>query len=191
MIIKILFACLFLAKILHSQSEFDIGKLFVPAGYMGCYNNISLHSTWKKTFYSGPHAFRIAYTSNCEDGYAGIHWTNKSINGKANWGTLQGNNLSGKGYIKLVFMACGEKGGEVIEFGMGGIGSDQSKYKDSHHTHIQGRTVELTKEWKQYIIDLSKVDLSSVISGFYWSAGWSANPTGVVFYLDDIKLIKP
>ena len=45
--------------------------------------------------------------------------------------------------------------------------------------------MDLTKDWKQYSIDLAGKDLSCIKTGF----GWSLRGAGklVTFYLDDIQ----
>ena len=47
--------------------------------------------------------------------------------------------------------------------------------------------VMLTKEWKQYTIDLRGKDLSNIISGLSWAIGRGENPQGATFYLDDVR----
>ena len=45
--------------------------------------------------------------------------------------------------------------------------------------------VTLTKDWKQYTIDLGKYDLGCIKSGFRWAVGGQGKP--VTFYLNDIR----
>ena len=59
---------------------------------------------------------------------------------------------------KLTFWARGEDGGEVVSFKLGILGADK-KYSDSDHAELPD--VVLTKEWKQYSIDLSGKNLAS------------------------------
>jgi hypothetical protein len=47
--------------------------------------------------------------------------------------------------------------------------------------------VILTKEWKQYSIDLKGKDASYVNGGFCWATNTDKNPEGVTFYLDEMK----
>lgn len=105
------------------------------------------------------------------------------------------------GAKSLRFYARGEKGGEKVEFFMGGMGRDpetghpNKKYPDSSARYPPMRvTTSLTNVWKEYEIDLSGRDLSHVIAGF----GWAANALGdpdlrksdsdrkLVFFVDDI-----
>ena len=47
-------------------------------------------------------------------------------------------------------------------------------------------SIKLTKEWKQYSIDLAGLDLSRIIGGFCVLLNSMATPDGCVFYVDDI-----
>ncbi len=83
---------------------------------------------------------------------------------------------------KLTFWARGAVGGEKVTFGLGTIGIEK-RFHDSGKAEL--KDVALTKEWKQYSIDLSEVDLSCIKSGFRWNLAAQGDP--VTFYLDDIK----
>ena len=45
--------------------------------------------------------------------------------------------------------------------------------------------IKLTKEWKEYAIDLEGKDLTRIKSGFAWTLRGQGAP--VVFFLDDIR----
>ena len=68
---------------------------------------------------------------------------------------------------------------------MGGINGN---YSDSDSTSIGPET--LTKEWKEYTIDLKGLDLSYISGGFELSASANDNQEGFEIYLDDIKYVK-
>jgi len=115
--------------------------------------------------------------------WAGIYWQSEPDN----WGDKPGNDYSGKGLSKVTFWARGETGTEIVEFKSGGIDNRAKKYRDSFGATI-GR-VALSKEWRQYRIDLSNANLSNVIGGFCWVAGADYNSDKrITFYLDDIFL---
>ena len=59
------------------------------------------------------------------------------------------------------------------------------EYSDSDTAGIG--PVKLTKEWKQYTIDLTGKDLSYILGGFCWAASLDMNPEGMIFYLDEIR----
>ena len=96
------------------------------------------------------------------------------------------------GASKLVFYAKGEKGGERVEFFLGGLGRNEdgsavAPYPDSTSKVSLGY-VSLTPEWKRYEIPLAGRDLSRIACGFGWTASKVNNPGAetVSFYLDEI-----
>ncbi|GHS99629.1 hypothetical protein FACS189421_10440 [Bacteroidia bacterium] len=189
--ILLIFVIAFLNVNMHifaqNSSFFNIGDKFFPYGYMGCTEKISVNPAYSIEPYSAPMCFKIEFTSSCNNnnGWAGVYWTNE----ENNWGERQGTDFSNRGFTKITFWAKGNDGGETIEFGSGGIDktsdSQTFQYKDSYKKYWI--TEKLTNQWKLYSINLSGVDLSSVIGGFYWAAKWQANPNGVIFYLDNIQ----
>jgi len=62
------------------------------------------------------------------------------------------------------------------------IGSDKS-YHDTGKGSLN--EVMLTKDWKQYTINLAGQDLSRIVTGFAWTLAAHGQP--VTFYLDDIR----
>jgi hypothetical protein len=177
-----------LSTVLWAQEPFYIYKQFharenhfAPSGWMGDYGDIRFDDHWhpagKKDAKS---IIRVVYTAKGQqgNGWAGIYWQNPANN----WGSRPGGyNLNGM--KKLVFKVRGEKGGErVEEFKVGGITGD---YADSGTAAVG--PVTLAKEWKQMEIDLEGQELSSITGGFCWTVSRDANPTGAVFYLDDIR----
>ena len=152
---------------------------FIPSGWMGDTADVTFDDVWQENPNSGKTCVKITYSSNASGGnrWAGLYWQNPANN----WGKKKGG-FDLTGATKLTFWARGEKGGERIEeFKMGGITGD---YPDSDASGING--VILTKEWKQYTIDLGGKDLSYVSGGFCWATNLDVNPEGCTFYLDDI-----
>ncbi len=86
----------------------------------------------------------------------------------------------------MTFWAKGETGNEIVEFKTGGI--QGQKYEDSFVKSL-GR-IKLSQSWKQYDIDITDQDLSSVIGAFVWVASKDTNPKGLTFYLKDIYFEK-
>ncbi len=174
----------------QAKDTLDIGNEFIPAGYMGCVNNINIDPAWSTNPKTGPLCFKVSYMTTCSNRWAGVYWTNVADDSGANWGQSTGRDLTGKKYAKINFWARGEKGGEVVEFGAFGIDSGKT-YKDGcQKVTVPGRVNVLTTEWKLYSIKIPCETLKSVIGGFYWSASWNSNPSGLVFYLDDIFIIE-
>jgi hypothetical protein len=171
-----------------AQSGPQIGRLDVittasPSGWMGDgefdFKYVQVNADWTIAPHSPPSCMRISYAPG-PVGWAGIFWLNEPNN----WGDKSGTDLSRRGFTKVTFWAKGEIGQERVEFRVGGITSPSQRYRDS----LDAKTgfVSLTKEWTQYQIDLSGRDLSNVIGLFGWVAPGLRNPTGLVFYLDDI-----
>jgi len=152
---------------------------YTPSGWMGDYGDIKLDTGWKDNPHSGTNCVKVTYTAAQKQGagWSGVFWQNPPNN----WGTQPGG-YDLKGAKKLVFWARGDKGGEnIAEFKMGGI---TGEYADSDSASVG--PITLTTDWKEYTIDLTGKDLSSIIGGFCWVANAEANPNGFIFYLDDI-----
>ena len=152
---------------------------FIPSGWTGEYKQLSFEDDYKEA-YSGDSSIRITYRPSANKSeFSGLYW----LNPLNNWGMIKGGyNLTGK--TSLTFWARGEKGGERIsQFIAGAVQVNQ--YQDSSTTWLSG--VTLTKDWKQYKIDLTGKDLSSISGGFALIILAANNPNGCVFYLDDIK----
>ncbi len=153
---------------------------FIPSGWMGDHGDIKFNPNWKEDVHSRNSCIKIEYTAEATQGnsWAGIYWQNP----ENNWGMRKDGGFNLSPATKLTFWARGENGGEVIrEFKMGGI---SGAYPDTDSASIG--PVVLTKEWKEYIIDLTGMDLSYITGGFCWVASAMDNPDGMVFYLDDI-----
>jgi len=172
---------------------------FVPSGWMGDIGDISFNDGYTGATCSGITAIRVSYSAQgngpsygCEEygppcWWAGVYWQEP----ENNWGTVPDAGFDLSEYSKLVFCAEGEVGGERIEFAMGGLGRDANTcapvapYPDS--TCKASRWITLTTEWREYTIDLTGRDLSYIIGGFLWATSRNKNPSGAVFYLDDIR----
>ena len=147
---------------------------FVASGYMGDNGSIKMNADSTDDPHSGKTALRAEFDK--KDGWGGVVWQSPAND----WGEKRGGvDLSEA--KKLTFWVRGDKGGEKVTFGIGGIGKDQPYYD----TAEKGMDVTLTKEWKQYEFDLSDADLSRVKSGFKWVVAGQGEP--LVFFLDDIQ----
>jgi len=153
---------------------------YFPYGFMGDASAIGYQYNSKDNPYSGLSCQKWMYTVKDTEsfGWAGVYWQNPA----SNWGDVDGGfNLSN--FTRLTFWARGEKGGEVVSFKIGGIRG--TKYADS--TLVELPYVTLTKDWKQYVINLGGQDLSRIIGGFCWVVERDKNQSGCTFYLDDIQ----
>ena len=153
---------------------------FAPSGWMGDYGDIRINDNYRQDTHSGKSCIQVKYSAEGSNGagWMGVYWQNPPNN----WGDQMGGyDLSN--HKKLTFWAKGENGGEVIaEFKLGGIGG---MYSDSDSMSIG--PITLTKNWKEYTINLKDIDLSYISGGFCLSARASENPKGFTIYLDDIK----
>jgi hypothetical protein len=155
---------------------------FTPSGYMPNGECLNMRDAWQENCKEGKSCIKVIYDVACSlqsRQWAGVYWLNPADN----WGDRKGGyNLTGA--KKLVFWARGETGGEqVAEFKMGGIGQARD-FPDSDTAGIG--PVLLSREWRQYSIDLQGKDLSYISGGFAWVASVRDNPQSCTFYLDDI-----
>ncbi len=148
---------------------------FHPSGLMGDIDDLSFNNSWLKNPMSGKTCVRVRYSARQSRGYgwSGLYWL-EPVN---NWnvGKIRGGyDLTGA--KKLRFYARGEKGGEVVEFKMGGMTSEVRTTD----------TVELSKNWNLYEISLAEMDLSIVNGGFCLIFTTAENSNACVIYLDEI-----
>lgn len=156
---------------------------FVPSGYMPTGECLKMDDAWTKGCKEGKTCIKATYDVACSAKsrqWAGVYWLNPADN----WGDRKGGfNLTGA--KKMVFWARGEKGGEQIaEFKVGGVGMSRD-FPDSDSAGIG--PVILSKNWREYSIDLNGKDLTSISGGFAWVSNVESNPQSCVFYLDDIR----
>lgn len=148
---------------------------YEPTGWMGNTKAMKLDPGCTTMPHTGTTCVRMDYTE--KDGWGGIVWQNPGNN----WGDKRGGyNLTGA--IKLTFWARGEKGEEMVKFGVGLVPHDKTFF-DTSQSVLD--TVRLSSQWKQYSIDLTGKDLTRIVSGFYCTVAGQGQP--VTFYLDDIR----
>lgn len=169
---------------LEDRPRLDIGNLFTASGWMGDgefgRKYIAFDGAYKTGPHSPPSCTKIKYTFGPKR-WGGIYWQNKPDN----WGDKPGNNYSKRGFRRITFWVKGETGNEVVEFKAGDIRDPAKRYHDSFAVTV-GK-VTLSREWRQYTIDLKKADLSCVIGGFCWVASADYNDQrDIAFYIDDI-----
>lgn len=163
------------ASILALSLPANVDVYFYPSGWVGD----GEYERRYLTFARSEDFIKINYVPGPKE-WAGIYWQYPD----SNWGQKPGFNLTGA--KKLTFWAKGETGNEIVEFKTGGIRGQ--KYEDSFVKSI-GR-IKLSQSWKQYDIDITDQDLSSVIGAFVWVASKDTNPKGLTFYLKDIYFEK-
>ncbi len=114
---------------------------------------------------------------------------------RLNNGEQQDAGLDLTGATELRFFAKGETGNETVEFFTLGFGYDGEtgerlvEYPDSAAKRSLG-SVHLTREWQEYVIDVSRADLSYICCGFGFVLSGSGGETAEnVFYLDEIRFV--
>lgn len=115
-----------------------------------------------------------------------------------NFGATPNAGINLSGAKTLSFWVKGNKGGEKIDFFMGGVGRNAQSgdstqpYPDSSPRYpalvpFALNAYILDTTWQKIYINVSSLNLSYVLGGFAWVAKLSNNPEGAVFYLDDIQ----
>lgn len=151
---------------------------WVPSGWMGGVEHLSLDGADASNPLAGEAAIRIRYEGTY--GWAGIAWQDPPNN----WGDADGGfNLEGAAELEL--WARGEYGGETVSFGVGLIDTGKPN-PDSGITRIDG--IELTREWQRFSVPLKRVDLSSIKTGFVVTLTGRSTP--VTIYLDSIRFVE-
>ncbi len=155
---------------------------FVASGFMPDGRCVAINDAWVDNCGGSRSCIQNQFDRDCtatSTGWAGIFWLQPANN----WGDAKGGyNLTGA--KKLVFWARGEKGGEVVTFKMGGVGMGH-QYPDSDSA--SSGPIPLTKDWKEYSIDLTGKDLSHIIGGFAWVGTAKENQSNIIFYLREIS----
>lgn len=163
--------------------------------YMGDYDKITMYECDRCNPASGEMSARITFSFDGEKKWCGIYWLpmydfeseENEKNEAIRWEDLPGVNIYEKMKIDkslpvvLTFSVRGKEGGEKVQFKVEGVKKNTRP--------VETEWLTLDKEWKQYIIDLSDIDLSNVIGGFCCVSSWDKNPgkEKIQFYLDDIQ----
>jgi hypothetical protein len=153
---------------------------YIPSGWIGDYGDIKMNDQSADNPHSGTTSIQFIYSAkkSQNQGWAGAYWQNPANN----WGNKKGG-FDLTGMTKLTFWARGAKGGEVIQKVM--VGGIQGTYPDT--TSVEMGPIELTKDWKQYTVNLVGRDLSYINGAFGWTSTADLNPEGATFYIDDLK----
>lgn len=163
-----------LPLVIYGEPEPEILP-FIAAGWMGNSKAMKLTERCETNPHAGKYCLRVDYSAN--DNWSGIVWQNP----ENDWGDKPGGwNLSGA--KRLSFWARGERGDEVISCEFGILGKDK-KYHDTGHGKLEN--LKLTTDWQQFTIDVTKLDLTRIKTGFVFTVAGSGRP--VTFFLDDIR----
>jgi exo-beta-1,3-glucanase (GH17 family) len=154
---------------------------FVPSGWMGDYQSIVLDEAYTKDMVDGRTSQKWTYRyAGRTEKWSGVIWQNP----RDNWNgdvPNSGYDLSKARYLE--FYVRGEKGGEKINFGFGGL---SGQYPDSTGAHF--KSMILSNEWTKVSIIVDDFDLSNIHNGFEWVIDGTQNPQeDIAFYLDEMK----
>lgn len=148
---------------------------FVPSGWMGDTKGLQVDPESTAAPHSGKTCMKVSYEAGT--GWAGVVWQSPPND----WGDRPGG-WDLQGAKRLTFWARGETGDETASFEFGLLG-DGKKFRDTAKGKLAG--VRLTKEWKQYVIELGAQDLSRIKTGFVFTIAGRNTP--LTFHLDDIR----
>jgi hypothetical protein len=178
---------------LYVYKNFGDGRnIYTQKSWMGETNVVSPMDEQSKGFSETGIAAELDLSKNSWGGYmivCGILEAGQSVPGN-NLGEFNaGFDLTGA--TKLIFHACGDEGNEKIEFILAGLGMNgnapTSQFPDSS-PRISSGVITLSKEWRQYEIDLRGKNLTRIACGFGWVTNNTNNPgkQKVKFYMDEI-----
>jgi hypothetical protein len=115
--------------------------------------------------------------------WVGVYWQYPANN----WGAQDGRPVQ-SGASKVTFAAYGAKGGEQVQFIVGGVNAPGTS--DAGLAHADSfkaeKLVTLTHGWATYEVPLTSDKYTQVIGGFAWSITASSE-TPITFYVDDIQ----
>ena len=152
---------------------------WVPSGWMGSIDSLTLDGDYREEpAHHGCASIRIRYEGTF--GWVGVAWQHPANN----WGDMQGGfDITGASHLEV--WARGEYGGETVSFGVGLLEKDQA-HPDSGIAKLDGIT--LTRAWQRYTVDLKKIDVSNLKTGFVVTLVGRQTP--VTIYLDSIRFIR-
>jgi hypothetical protein len=155
---------------------------FSPTGWMGDGIKGQTWVQFEKASqdhpHSGPTCQKWTYTKG-DAGWAAVAWQFPANN----WGTQPGKNLSNRGFTKVTWYARGAEGGEEVEFFAGGNTAPEKPYQSSFAK--VSKSTALSRDWQKFSLDISGLDLSSVVCAFGWAVVAAEHPT--TFFVDDVQ----
>jgi hypothetical protein len=171
-----------------------VSDVFVPSGFMGDaptdFNAIKMSSDTAKCLPRQAGAkgacYSVSWTptilAGAKSAWVGVYWQYPSNN----WGAKPGKEIA-SGATKVTFYAAGAKGGEAVEFLVGGVNATGGNPSLTHADTFTANTqATLTTAWTKYEVPLNGAAYASVIGGFAWTITTSATDP-VTFYVDDVQ----
>jgi exo-beta-1,3-glucanase (GH17 family) len=167
-------------EVVYTDWQGDASKL-VPDGWMGDIDKIQLFACDRSAPHGGDMAIRAGFSPDGARGWAGVAWQAPVSNAKGVAG------LDLRRFDRLSFWVKGDRGGEVVEFQVGGAGTPQDAHRDTLRPARSSGPLVLSGDWQPVAIALGGGDRRGVISGFAWIASRCQNPQPITFFLDDIR----
>jgi len=146
---------------------------YSPSAFMGNHKAMAVDTRHKGDVYSGKAALKITY--NQEYDWYGLGLVNPAND----WGEILGGyDISGA--TKFTFWAKADKKNVLATIGFGLIGKD----KPFPDTAKKSTEIKLTTKWKKYSINLRKLDLTCIRSGFtIFSSSYGSSQT---IFIDNV-----
>ena len=146
---------------------------YSPSAFMGNHKAMTVDTRHKGDVYSGKAALKITY--NQEYDWYGLGLVNPAND----WGEILGGyDISGA--TKFTFWAKADKKNVLATIGFGLIGKD----KPFPDTAKKSKEFKLTTKWKKYSINLKKLDLTCIRSGFtIFSSSYGSSQT---IFIDNV-----
>ena len=154
---------------------------FAASGYMGDVSFLRVMGGYTDTLQEGVPCIKVVYMAGGVGGWAGLVWQNPADN----WGDRPNGGYNLTYARKIEFWARGERGGEIVEFKIGGAAGE---YPDS--ANVTTGPVTLKKDWMRYVLDLRAADLRYISAGFGFVVTEANNLSGCTFYLDKIGYVE-
>ncbi|MEZ4886200.1 MAG: glycoside hydrolase family 2 TIM barrel-domain containing protein [Chitinophagales bacterium] len=153
------------------QEGFDMP--YVPSGYMGNIDHIEVDLHSQSDVHAGKYGLKIAYTAS--DNWYGVGFVDPAND----WGDILGGyDISGAKTFSFWAKANDTNVKATIGFGL------IDKDKPFPDTAKKSKEIVLTTEWKQYSINIKKLDLTCIRSGLVIFSSSNGFPHEI--YLDDV-----
>lgn len=154
---------------------------FVPSTWMGDTDKIGLFECDRSAPHGGEMAIRAQFSPDGAQGWAGVAWQARA----SEPGKPAARDLGG--FDRLSFWVKGDRGGEVVEFLVGGAGQREDPQRDTLRPARSSGPLVLSGDWQPVSIALGGADRRRVAGGFAWVASRCQNRQPIAFLLDDIR----
>lgn len=161
---------------LYAEGSED--SVYAPSGYMGNTAAIRMTPDHGQDPHSGDRCLRVEYLAS--DQWGGVLWQSPPND----WEGAHPGGLDLTEAAALEFWARGAKGGEIVNFLVGGDRGSQP-YHDTARAEL--KEARLTAAWQKQRIPLNGLDLTRIKTGFGWSVAGQGGP--VTFFLDDVRFV--